>query len=278
MPSELNCKDLPLLGSSTLKVPSPVCVMPLSLVLMLFCKYPTRPAFWSAVKPRTSFATPPVVPSPPLVAVVLGAAAVAPPICWPYPLEASSFSNSFTEANASSGEAPAVILSLNILNDVLLFEAALTALPKDCVAFIIAEGSPLLTAFVRRKAAAATLASLLPVKEDAASNSPAVSPRPYASTALNICSPVLTSAGMLELIPVALIAEFIKPGMLPVLIAFAPETIFFAVPMSKPPMSVKPNPPAEPNPLVNAPSTFPWLAWYPALISWPYGPITPNAN
>jgi hypothetical protein len=170
---------------------------------------------------------------------------------------AKAVSNWLDAASASSGVPPAAITSLNALNALLLVLAAFIVVLKADAAFDIALGSLELAAFTKRKAAAATLASLLPVKEDAASNTPAVSPRLYASTALNICSPVLTSVGMLELIPVALIAEFIKPGTLPVLIAFAPVARFFAVPMSKPPTFVTPNPSAAPNPVVNAPSTSP---------------------
>ena len=131
-------------------------------------------------------------------------------------MSASAVSNWLDAASASSGVPPAVSVSLNALNALLFVLAELTVLLNAVAAFIIAAGLLELAAFVKRTAAAATLASLLPVKEAAASNSPAVSPRLYASTALNTCSPVLTSVGKLELTPVALATEFINPGTLPV--------------------------------------------------------------
>ena len=108
---------------------------------------------------------------------------------------------SLDAASASSGVPPEAITSLNLLNAVLSFEAAFIALLSACDALISAEGSPVLVnrskACVMRKADAASLASLLPVNEAAASASPAKSLLANALAALAMVKPVRTSAGKL---------------------------------------------------------------------------------
>ena len=86
-------------------------------------------------------------------------------------------------------------MSLNLLNAALSFVDESTVVLKLAVAFAIALKSPDSTAFLSLKADAANFASLLPVKEDAASNNPAVSPLPIAAAALNNVAAVLTSGG-----------------------------------------------------------------------------------
>ena len=104
-------------------------------------------------------------------------------------------SNSLAAASASSEEPPEAKVDLNVLNAALSFVDDSTAVLKPIVAFAIALKSPDSTAFLSRKADDANFASPLPVKEDAASNRPAVSPLPIAAAALNNVAAVLTSGG-----------------------------------------------------------------------------------
>jgi hypothetical protein len=117
---------------------------------------------------------------------------------WLTPANVSSPSPPVTllaAASASSEEPPAFNTSLNLLNAVLSFVDASTDVLKSIVAFAIALKSPDSTAVLSLKADEANFASLLPVKEDAASNKPAVSPFPIADAALNNVAAVLTSGG-----------------------------------------------------------------------------------
>ena len=114
---------------------------------------------------------------------------------------ASAVSNWLEAASASSGVPPAAMTSLNAVNAVLLVLALLAALLNADAAFINAVGSPVLlnwsNACVMRKADEASLASLLPVKEAAASANPAKSLLANALAALAMVIPVRTSGGKL---------------------------------------------------------------------------------
>jgi hypothetical protein len=114
---------------------------------------------------------------------------------------ANAVSNWLDAASASSGVPPAAITSLNAVNAVLLVLAALAALLNADAALINAVGSPVLlnwsNACVTRKADEASLASLLPVNEAAASAKPAKSLLANALAALAMVKPVRTSAGKL---------------------------------------------------------------------------------
>ena len=103
-------------------------------------------------------------------------------------------------------------------------------------------------------AAAAILASLLPVKLPIAFKNPEASLFDKAAAAPANDATVLNSPGTP---PIKLAPALNAPTQLPLSIAFKPETIFLAVLTGTPAMSVQPNPPRAFNPLVSAPTVLP---------------------
>ena len=114
-----------------------------------------------------------------------------------------------------------------MLNAALSFDADSIDVLNPAVAFAIALGSPDSNAVLNLKADAANLASVLPVKEDAASSIVAASPLPSAAAALNNVAAVLTSVGTLA--PPKVRPEFTTPIMLPLSSAFKPPATVFVV-------------------------------------------------
>ena len=135
--------------------------------------------------------------------------------------------NWLAAVNASSEEPPAANTSLNVLNAALSFEDDSRAVLKLDVAFEIAVKSPDSIAFLNLKADAASLASLLPVNEEAASSMAAVSPLPIAARPLNTVAIVLTAGGTLA--PLKVRPVLITPVISFLSNAFKPPAIFFVV-------------------------------------------------
>jgi hypothetical protein len=103
-------------------------------------------------------------------------------------------------------------------------------------------------------AAAAILASLLPVRLPTSFKNPEASFLDKAVAALANDVTVLNSPGTP---PIKLAPALNAPTQLPLSIAFKPETIFLAALTETPAISVQPNPPRAFNPLVRAPTVLP---------------------
>ena len=123
-------------------------------------------------------------------------------------------------------------------------------------------GSPVfsnaLTALVSFNAEEASLMSLLPVNEAAASTRPVRSLLFAALTAFAIVMPVLTSDG--KLTPAKFMPELTRPAMLPLSIALMPPTMFLASEIGIPAKSVKPAACPAPSAPSAAPVQLPWPA------------------